>query len=184
MQNDVEAIPEEIRENVVIDNMQQAIDAFEKAFHEQIVGECMLDYDLISKAARQHLLTFLINCGFGDSLTRLINVIDDLAVMRPADIPDKALKRTLIRLCKDHEIKLIDMRELAEALLPEEEEPDMQSAFAELQARYAEVQHEYETAVKLSHQYQEMRVPAALKRKYEETREEYNTFLEEYPEFN
>lgn len=182
MQNDVEAIPEEIRENVVIDAMQKAIEEFETAFHQQLTAESMMDYGLIASAARKHLAHFLVNCGFGEALARMIDVIDDLAAMKTADVPDKALKRTIIRLCKDHEIKLVDMRELAETLLPEEDF-DIQAAFNDVESRFNEAKQEYELAVKLSHQYQEMKVPSALKRKFEATREAYNAFLEEHPEF-
>lgn len=182
MQNVPEAILEEERENVVIDAMQKAIEEFETAFHQQLTAESMMDYELIASAARKHLAHFLVNCGFGEALARMIDVIDDLAAMKTVDVPDKALKRTIIRLCKDHEIKLVDMRELAETLLPEEDF-DLQAAFDDAKNRFNEVKQEYELAIKLSHQYQEIKVPLVLKRKFEAAQEAYHAFLEEHPEF-
>lgn len=121
--------------------------------------------------------SFILRSGLIESVEKLVRIIDDLAAVKPANIKDNALNRTIKGIAKSHGTKVSTIRDFASQLNSANVEIKVESLYKELKALEAD----HKTAVRISHQYDSMEVPAMMTDRLHELRAQFKNKLEQYP---
>lgn len=174
----VEAVPaEEPRYNALKVHYGNELESFQQNLMEKLTKEGVFDYGVIAQMAAEEMEKFFITSGLVPAVSTLIDIVLELADIPVADIPDKALKRTILRVAKAHDFKIVDIRELIDTLNVGNAEAEFEAA----KSAYEAIKHDHEVAVRLSHQYDAMKVPKELIRRFDEAKGAYEAALAKYP---
>lgn len=168
---------EEARENVLKEKYRSELNTFEQNFMDKLTQEGVFDYGVIAQMAAEEMEKFLVKSGLVPAVSVLVDIVLELADISVADIQDKALKRTILRVAKAHDFKIIDIRELIDGLNVGNAEAEFEAA----KSAYLAIKQDHEVAVRLSHQYDAMKVPKELIRKFDQAKAAYEVVLAKYP---
>lgn len=167
----------EARTNIVKERYEKALGDFQENFASRLSREGVFDYSVISTIATEEITGFLAESGLIKAMTNMIDLIVELADLSVAEIPDKGLKRTIMRIAKSNDFKIVDIRELVAQL----SEGNAEAEFTQAQAEFLAIKNDYEVAVRLSHQYDALKVPKALVTAYSLAKDTFDKLSAKYP---
>lgn len=174
-QNEVE----EEKVNPLHVTYEAALEKFKSQLFETYKEEGFTkDAGLLSGYAANYLETFVLESGLSNVILLLTKTFDEVAAMSPSNIKDNALKRTLTRAAREQGIRISEAADLARRL----NSVNVEVQVAALYEQYMVASEELLTTTKLSHKYDAIKVPLAMKNKVAELKEELLRQLELYPQ--